>query len=203
MQAGHWPHLGRHLHHRFAGPHADYVGLLLAAAVSWVGVTGPGEAALIAGGLAAAHGRIDIVGMLAAAWIGAMTGGSVGWLIGVKGGRALIIRPGPLHKTRVRIVRHGDHVYERRGWLAVYLAPAWMAGVSGMPARRFMPANAVASLIWTLTIGLGSYLAGPLVADAIGDIGVGGLIALLAFGAISAYIRRRRRRSRRSRREHS
>jgi membrane protein DedA with SNARE-associated domain len=190
--SGHWPHLGRHLHHRFAGPHADYVGLLLAAAVSWVGVTGPGEAALIAAGLGAAHGRVDIVGMLGVAWIGAMCGGTAGWMIGVKGGRALITKPGPLHKTRLRLVRHGDRVYERRGWLAVYLAPSWMAGVSGMPARRFVPANAVASLLWTLTIGLGAYLAGPAVADAIGDVGVAGLVALVAFAVISAYVNHRR-----------
>jgi membrane protein DedA with SNARE-associated domain len=190
--AGHWPHLGRHLHQRFAGPHADYVGMLLAAAVSWAGVTGPGEAALIAAGLAAAHGQFDIVGMLAVAWLGAMGGGTVGWAIGVKGGRALITKPGPLHKTRLRFLRHGDRVYERRGWLAVYLAPSWMAGVSGMPARRFVPANAVASLIWTLTIGLGSYLAGPAVADAIGDIGIAGLVALIVFGLISAYVSRHR-----------
>jgi membrane protein DedA with SNARE-associated domain len=195
--SGHWPHLGRQLHHHFAGPHADYVGLLLAAAVSWVGVTGPGEAALVAAGLVAAHGHIDLVGMLAVAWIGAMSGGTVGWLIGVKGGRALITKPGPLYGTRLRLVRHGDRVYERRGWLAVYLAPSWMAGVSGMPARRFLPANAVASLLWTLTIGVGTYLAGPAVADAIGDIGVAGLVALIAFAVISAYVSRRRLRHRR------
>jgi membrane protein DedA with SNARE-associated domain len=65
-----------------------------------------------------------------------------------------------------------------------------MAGVSGMPARCFLPANAVASLIWTLVIGLGSYLAGPAVADALGDVGAG-LVALIALVVISGYVRRR------------
>jgi hypothetical protein len=50
-------HAARHLHHYFTRPHIDYLGLALAAAVSWVGVTGPGEAALIAAGIAATHGR--------------------------------------------------------------------------------------------------------------------------------------------------
>jgi membrane protein DedA with SNARE-associated domain len=190
----HAEHLGPHLHHRFTGPHADYVGLLVAAAVSWVGITGPGEAALIAAAISAAHGHVDIVGLLVVAWIGAMSGGSIGWLIGVKGGRALISKPGPLHRTRIQLLRHGDRVYERRGWLAVYLAPSWMAGVSGMRARHFLPANAVASLIWTLTIGLGSYIAGPSIAEAMGDVGLAGLIALIALGAASAVVARRRQR---------
>jgi membrane-associated protein len=184
--------LGRHLH-RFAGPHVDYVGVGLAAFVSWVGITGPGEAALIAAGIAGARGHVDIVGMILVAWIGAMSGGTAGWLIGLKGGRALLTRPGPLYRGRLRLLRHGDRIYGGRGWLAVYLAPSWMAGVSGMRARRFLPANAVASLVWALTIGLGAYVAGPSITDAIGDIGTVGLIALVAFVVLSAFLRRRRR----------
>jgi membrane protein DedA with SNARE-associated domain len=109
----------------------------------------------------------------------------------------LITKPGPLYDARVRLVRHGDKIYERRGWVAVYVAPSWMAGVSGMRAKRFLPANAVASLIWTLAIGLGSYLAGPAVADALGDVGIAGLVALIALAVISGYVRRRMRRRRR------
>jgi membrane protein DedA with SNARE-associated domain len=196
----HAVHLERHLHHRFEGPHVDYAGLALAAAVSWVGLTGPGEAALVAAGIAAAHGHVDIVGMIVVAWAGAMAGGTAGWLIGLKGGRSLMTRPGPLYETRLRLLRHGDEVYGRRGWwLAVYLAPCWMAGVSGMGVRRFLSANAGASLIWALTIGLGSYVVGPSVTDALGDVGTVGLVVLTAFVVVSAVIRGRRRKRRRRR----
>lgn len=187
-------HAARHLHHAFTGPHIDYVGLALAAAVSWVGVSGPGEAALIAAGIAAAHGRIDLAGAISAAWLGAMTGGTAGWLIGLKGGRSFVTRPGPLHRLRLRLVLHGDDIYRRRGWLAVYLAPSWMAGISAMPARSFLAANALAGLIWSLAIGLGSYLAGPSVADAIGDIGTIGLLVLVLLTVLAALARRRSRR---------
>jgi membrane protein DedA with SNARE-associated domain len=191
----HAMHLERHLHRRFVGPHVDYVALALASAVSWVGIAGPGEAALIAAGIAAAHGRVDIVGMIVVAWAGAMTGGAAGWLIGCKGGRSLMTRPGPLYAMRLRLLRHGDAVYARRGWwLAVYLAPSWMAGISGMRIQRFLSANAAASLVWALTIGLGSYLVGPSVADAVGDVGTAGLIALACFVMLSALIGLRRRR---------
>jgi membrane protein DedA with SNARE-associated domain len=192
--AVHAADVGRHLHHRFTGPHADYVELGLAACVSWIGLPGPGEAALIAAGIAAAHGRVDVAGMIFAAWAGAMAGGTVGWLVGLKGGRALVTKPGPLHLLRLRMLRHGDAVYARRGWLAVYLAPSWMAGVSGMPARRFLPANAVAALAWALGIGLGAYVAGPSIAEAIADLGSVGLAALLALVVLSAVARRLLRR---------
>jgi membrane protein DedA with SNARE-associated domain len=190
----HVGNVGRHLHHRFAGPHVDYVALILAAGVSWVGLPGPGEAALIAAGIAAAHGHIDVVGVILAAGAGAMVGGTVGWLIGLKGGRALIAKPGPLYRLRLRMLHHGDAVYARRGWLAVYLAPSWMAGVSGMPARRFLPANAVAALAWALGIGLGAYLAGPSIAEAIADLGAAGLAALVVLVVLSAAGRRLLRR---------
>jgi membrane protein DedA with SNARE-associated domain len=172
----------------------------LAAAVSWLGITGPGEAALIAAGIAAAHGRVDIVSMIVVAWAGAMAGGAAGWLIGLTGGRALMTRPGPLHKARLRLVRHGDEVYRRRrGWLAVYLAPSWMAGVSGMSLPRFVLADAVASLLWATTIGLGAYLAGPSIAEAVGDLGTIALVVLISLLGAGALIRRRRLRRRRRR----
>ncbi|MEA2232709.1 MAG: hypothetical protein QOD83_2525, partial [Solirubrobacteraceae bacterium] len=91
---------------------------------------------------------------------------------------------------------HGDEVYQRRGWLAVFLAPSWMAGISGMRVQRFLPANAVASLVWAVTIGLGSYFAGPSLAEAIGGIGSVGLVALIGLIAVAALLRRRRRRER-------
>jgi membrane protein DedA with SNARE-associated domain len=187
-------HLLHHPHHYFTGPHIDYIGLALAAALSWVGVTGPGEAALIAAGIVATHGRVDLVGVIMVAWLGAMTGGTAGWLIGLKGGRSFLTRPGPLHRFRLRLVRHGDDIYRRRGWLAVYLAPSWMAGISAMPASRFLPANALAGLVWSLAIGLGSYLAGPSVADAISEIGTIGLVALALLAVLATLARRRSRR---------
>jgi membrane protein DedA with SNARE-associated domain len=79
---------------------------------------------------------------------------------------------------RLRLLRRGDAIYERRGLLAVYVAPTWMAGISGMRFARFMPANAIATLAWALLIGLGAYFAGPSVADWLADAGTLGLIAI-------------------------
>lgn len=170
---------GLHLHHRFHGPHVDYVGVGLAAALSWIGVSGVGEAALIAAGIVASRGKVDIASIVFVAWVGATVGGVAGWLIGLKGGRTLMTRPGRLYRVRTRLLRHGDAIYEKRGWFAVFVAPSWMAGISGMRAARFVPANAASALVWALGIGLGAYFLGPSVSDLADDIGLAGVIVLV------------------------
>lgn len=191
-------------HHRFHGPHLDYVGVGVGAFVSWLGLTGPGEAALIAAGLLAARGRVDLASVLLVAWAGAVAGGTAGWLVGLKGGRAVMTAPGPLHRTRARMLRSGDRFYTRFGALAVYLAPSWMAGINAMPARRFIPINALCCVAWTLLVGLGAYFAGPGIAGALDDIGTIGLVVLAsaaAGGALVAALRARRRAAARKARE--
>jgi membrane-associated protein len=177
------------LHHRFHGPHVDYVGVGIAAAASWVGVAGVGEAALIAAGIAAARGKVDISSVLLVAWVGAMAGGAAGWLIGIRGGRALMTRPGVLYRLRLRLLRRGDAIYEKRGLLAVYVAPSWMAGISGMRFGRFILANALAAVLWAALVGLGAYFAGPSVADFLGDLGTLAL-ALIAAAALLSFLAR-------------
>lgn len=184
-------------HHRFHGPHLDYIGVAVGAFLSWVGISGPGEAALIAAGILAARGKIDLPSAIAVAWAGATVGGMLGWLLGLRGGRALLSAAGPLRRIRARILRSGDRFYERYGALAVYFAPSWMAGINGMRARRFLPINAVACLVWALLVGVGAYFAGPRIADLLGDLGTVGLIGLvvLALGLLVASRVRRARRT--------
>jgi membrane-associated protein len=185
-----------HLDQRFAGPHIDYIGVGLAAALSWLLFAGPGEVALIAAGIAAARHRVDISGVVAVAWLGAMLGGTAGWLIGLKGGRALLTAPGPLHELRLGMVGHGDRLYARYGYPAVYFAPSWMAGINGMRASRFVPANTIAALVWALLVGLGAYILGPSVREFLDDIGTVGLVAL-ALAVTLAAVQRWRVRARR------
>jgi membrane protein DedA with SNARE-associated domain len=186
-----------HVRHHFSGPHVDYLAVSVGAFVSWVGVMGVGEAALIAAGIAAAEHKIDLGGVLAVAWLGATLGGMTGWAIGVRGGRPLMTSAGPLLRLRLRLLRHGDEIYERRGALAVYFAPSWMAGISGMRGRRYMPLNAASCLAWSLLVGGGAYLTGPSIGDVLSDIGTGGLVAL-ALIAVAAWLAKRRRHRRRA-----
>jgi membrane-associated protein len=150
---------------------------------------------LITAGIYAARGRLDIAEVLLVAWTGAFAGGMGGWLIGHRGGRRLITAPGPLRHQRERAVKRGERFFHRYGVLAVYFAPSWVAGAVGMHVRRFVVANALAALAWTLLIGVGAYEVGPSIVDVVADVGIAGGVVigvLLAAGGIGALIRRRR-----------
>lgn len=187
------------LHHHTHHSAVDYAGIFLAAVASWAGVPGPGEAALIAAGISAAHGRLDLALVVAVAWLGASAGGAAGWVVGVKGGRGLLTRAGPLRHLRVSLIAGGDLFYERYGWIAVLFTPSWVAGIHHMRWSRFLLANTVSALIWALAVGVGAYLLGPSVADIVGDTG---LVGALVIGAVfvltvAVVMRRRSHRSRR------
>jgi len=183
-------------HHHFHGPSAGYVGIAAAAAVSWVGLSGPGEATLIAAGILAARHRLDIGGVLVVAWAGATLGGVAGWLIGLKGGRALVTAPGPLHRLRLKTLSNGERFYERFGAIAVFFTPSWVAGIARIRWTRYLPANAVSALVWAVLFGLGAFALGPTIKDLGGDLGLVGslVVGALVIAAAAAELLRRRRR---------
>jgi membrane protein DedA with SNARE-associated domain len=167
-----------HVHAR--GPGVDYLGVFLAAVVSWAALPGPGEAALIAAGISSAHHHLDLTSVVAVAWAGASVGGTAGWIVGVKGGRGLVTAHGPLRPVRLAVIARGDRFYERYGPVAVLFTPSWIAGIHDMRWSRFLPANAISALTWALSVGLGAYLIGPSITDIAADAGLaGGLLVVL------------------------
>jgi membrane protein DedA with SNARE-associated domain len=189
-----------HLHLRqFHGPPIDYVGLALASGASWFGVPGPGEPVLIAAGVIAAKSKLDITSVLLVAWIGATAGGVLGWLVGLKAGRALVTGPGPFRRVRVNAVARGERVFERYAVIAIVLTPSWVAGINRVRSSLYLPINAAGAALWAVGIGLGAYYIGPTVVDLVDDLGLvtGIVVATLAVAAVAAEVIRRRRRRRR------
>jgi membrane protein DedA with SNARE-associated domain len=187
----------RHLH----GPPIDYVGLAAAAGASWAGVPGPGEPVLIAAAVYAARHRLDITDVLIVAFVAAVAGGVVGWLIGMVGGRTLVTAPGPLRRARMSAVARGDEVFERHPVIAVLLTPAWVAGIHRVRTDLYMLLNLVGAAVWAAGIGLAAYWIGPSVIDFVGDVGIVTSVllgALIAAMVIAEVMRRRRHRGERS-----
>ena len=176
------------LHHPPHGLGIDYIGVFLAAGASWVALPGPGEAALVAAGISAAHGHLDLSSVVAVAWAGATTGGAAGWLLGVKGGRGLLTAPGPLLPRRLKLIARGDRFYERYGPVAVLFTPSWIAGIHHMRWSRFLPVNAVSALIWALAFGVGAYLLGPSITDIAADAGLAGQLLLGTLLVLAAVV---------------
>jgi membrane protein DedA with SNARE-associated domain len=192
-------HLHLHLLHHVHGPAIDYLGVGLAAFASWVGVPGPGEPVLIAAGVFAARHKLDISPVLLTAWAGAVIGGVVGWLVGLKAGRTVLTTRGPFHAMRLKTVERGEQVFKRVQVVAIMLTPSWVAGINRAHTGLFLAVNAASAVLWAVGLGLGSYYVGPPVLDVVNDFGVVAVVAIVLLVTIPVgieIVRRRRRRSR-------
>jgi membrane protein DedA with SNARE-associated domain len=191
--------LAVHLLHHVHGPAIDYAAVIVAAVTSWAGLPGPGESVLIAAGVIAAKHKIDITPAVLAAWAGATAGGVVGWLAGMKAGRAVLTAPGPFRQLRTDAVTRGDQVFRRLTVIAVLLTPSWIAGIHRVRARVYLPVNAASAAVWAASIGLGAYYVGPTIVELVDDLGwvAGSALIALVVGVFLAALLRRRRRVRR------
>lgn len=188
--------------HHFRHESFDLIGLAAAAAASWFGLPGPGEPVLIAAGVLAAQHRLALLPVLIIAWLAAMFGGIAGWLAGRKGGRSLLIAPGPLRTVRVRAVARGEVLFARHAVVAILLTPSWIAGIHRARPALYLSLNAASAAVWAGGIGLGAYFAGPAVIDVVGDVGAVttillalGIAAVVAFEVRRRHLRRAGRRS--------
>lgn len=176
--------------------------LFVLVAVETIGIPVPGETALIAAGVLAGRGKLPIEGVIAVAAAAAITGDNIGFFIGRKYGRTLLLRPGPALKHRMRVIEVGEPFFDRHGPKAVFLGRwvaglritgAWMAGINRMRWPVFTFFNALGGIGWSLTVGLAAYYAGDKADGIVKDVGYGGLlVAVLAGLALWWALRRRR-----------
>ena len=167
----------------------EYAALVLLAAVSAVGLPGPGDSALIAAGLLAAEGHLRLSVVLVLAFLGCLAGRALGYWLGLVGGRSRRERPGPLQRFRCRTIEKGDHLFRRFRRVAPLLLPAALSGIYRVTWPVFAVASVLAGAWWTLATGLGAYFLGPAAADILSDIGVRGALAVVIIGALGLLYR--------------
>jgi membrane protein DedA with SNARE-associated domain len=173
----------------------EYAALVLLAAVSAVGLPGPGDSALIAAGLLAAEGHLRLSAVLVLAFLACLAGRALGYWLGSAGGRPLMERPGPLQRFRSRTIEKGDHLFRRFPRVAPILLPAALSGIYRVRWPVFAVASVLVAAWWTLATGLSAYFLGPAAADILSDIGVRGAIAVViiaALGLLYRYLLQRR-----------
>jgi membrane protein DedA with SNARE-associated domain len=190
-----------HQYQEVGSPMAKYRDLAVGSGASWFGLPGPAEALLVAAGVLAAERQLDLVWVVALSWLGAIGGAIAGWLMGLAVGRRLFVAPGPLLGVRRRMLTHGDRTFERHPVLAILWAPTPLAGIHRVRPARFLTVTVAGTAVWSASISVGAYVAGPGIlhaVDAGGTVAVGGLMLLLVGGIVVETVRRRRRRSRSS-----
>jgi membrane-associated protein len=180
-----------------------YPALVLLVMLESAGVPLPGETALITAAILASQHRLQIALVIAFAAAAAVVGDNVGYLIGRKGGRWLLLRPGPFARHRAHVLEIGEPFFAHHGSKAVLLGrwilglrtwASWLAGASHMPWRSFSLWNAAGGISWATTIGLVAYYAGHSATGTIALFGVAGLASTLALpGVLLARQQRRRR----------
>lgn len=176
--------------------------LVFAEASILIGFVFPGETAVILGGVSASRGHVNIAALIAVVVTCAIAGDSVGYVVGEKWGRRLLRMQ--LLRKRKRLLDGVFDQLNRRGAIAVFLSRftaflravvPGLAGISSMPYRVFLPANAAGGLIWGTAYCLLGYLLGHAYARVERASGVASdvLLGLVVVAIVVLVIRRRRK----------
>jgi membrane protein DedA with SNARE-associated domain len=174
-----------------------------------MGVPSPGETALVLAAILASQGKLQIWLVILIGVASAIAGDNIGYLLGRKFGRDVLVSRGPFHEHRRRAVEMGDRFFERHGpktvfiarWIAlIRFAAAWLAGINKMPFPLFFFWNALGGITWGITFGLVGYFGGEAAAHVLAQAGIVGAIVLgvIAIGAFAYVKLQSRARARRS-----
>ncbi|MHB8253900.1 MAG: DedA family protein [Acidiferrobacter sp.] len=154
----------------------------------WIGCFLEGETILLLGGMAAEQGYLSLPGVIAAAFVGSMSGDQLFFYIGRRYGPGFIERKPRLKKASRRlqgwIERHETLlILGFRFLYGLRSAAPFVFGASGIGRRRFAFLNAAGALVWAVVLGYGGYLAGQTFGDVVAhferyELAVLGLAAL-------------------------
>ena len=173
-----------------------------------VGLLVPGELAVTLAGALTATGRIQLAPLIAIVWAAALAGDTTGYAVGRRLGerglmeRAARARPAEVQRVRGVIDRHGAKAVVVGRFVGVLRAfTPLVAGSAGMPARRFLLADALGAGLWAATFCLLGRAFSDSLDAVLGTVhqvqlGAGALLAVAAVVAAAVVWRRRRRAAR-------
>ncbi|MFF7401150.1 MULTISPECIES: DedA family protein [Streptomyces] len=157
------------------------------------GIPAPGETILLAAGVYAGAGELDIVKVALIAFAAAVVGDNIGYLIGHFGGRAFVHRWGKYVFLTPKRFAVAEDFFARHGGVIVTVARfieglrqanGIVAGTSGMHWRRFLAFNALGAALWVGLWTTLAYLAGSHIDTVYEDIKRYELYFLLALAVL-------------------
>ncbi|HEX6651422.1 MAG TPA: VTT domain-containing protein [Thermoleophilaceae bacterium] len=124
---------------------------------AFVGLVAPGETIVIAGGVVAGQGEIDLLPLIGIVWTCAVLGDTTSFYIGRRLGRRFLEKHGPRVKITHERLEQVEGYFDRYGGRTILigrfiglvraLAP-FIAGSSGLAYRRFIPYSIVGCGAW-------------------------------------------------------
>ncbi|MEV5175466.1 DedA family protein [Streptomyces flaveolus] len=171
------------------------------------GVPAPGETILLAAGVYAGAGRLNVVAVGLIAFVAAVAGDNLGYLIGRVGGRAFVHRwgkyifltPKRFEAAEAFFTRHGGKIVTVARFVeGLRQANGVIAGTTGMHWRRFLAFNALGAALWVGLWTTLAYLAGSHITAIYDEIRRYQLYVVIALAAVVAafvvrHVLRRRR----------
>ena len=184
--------------------HYGLIALFLIVMLESGGIPLPGETALVAAGVFASRGKLNIVEVIAVAAAAAIVGDNIGYWIGRTGGRKLLERSKFLRRWSEGALPWAEGFFQRHGAKTIFIArffsllrvtAAWMAGISRMHWLRFLAWNAAGGICWAVLVGLLAYYLGHAATDALSQYGlIGGavLVVLVALVFVGFHLWKKR-----------
>jgi membrane protein DedA with SNARE-associated domain len=158
--------------------YAALFGILL---VEFAGLPLPGETVLLGAVVLAGAGHLSLPLVVLLAIAGAILGDCLGYVIGRRGGRLLLLRPGPFVARRHRMLHGAERFFARYGAPAVFLS-RWVpcaryltpltAGAAQMSWHRFLFFNVTGGIVWVASLSAVATQFGPAGAAAISALGL-------------------------------
>jgi undecaprenyl-diphosphatase len=149
--------------------HYGYLVVFFGVMLESTGVPLPGETILLASGLLAQQGHIDVGDAIVFGSLGAVVGDQIGYWVGREGGRPFVLKWGRYVRITPDRLERAERFFERHGGKAVFLARffaglrvfgALVAGISRMRWGIFVVYNALGGAVWATAAVLVGYLVG-------------------------------------------
>jgi membrane protein DedA with SNARE-associated domain len=181
-----------------------YFAVFVTVCLECLGVPIPGETALVTAAIFAGERELDIFGVIGAATLAAIVGGSIGYWIGRQFGFPLVVRYGRyIHLDEPRL-KLGQYLFKRHGGKIVFFGrfiallrafAAVLAGINRLPWPRFSLFNALGALVWASVFGFGGFFLGKAFELYARPVGVAVLVCAVVGGvAASRFIAHHERR---------
>lgn len=165
----------------------------------FVGFVLPGDSLLVAAGIVAQRGHLDLKALIPLLIVSAIAGDATGYWIGRRAGARLFVRDDARFFKR-RYVLRAREFFERHGGKAITISrfmaiirsfvPS-VAGAAGMPYGRFTAYNVAGGILWVISMTLAGYFIGEAAAKF--EYLLIGVVFLISFIPLVHLIREQRR----------